>query len=164
MSRTPRPVRAVTGMNLTLWSCTLAVHDLGEALGFYRDVLGFEVRDDVESGKRRWVSVGPPTQPDVRILLEPPGADPGVSPADRRAIEDLTAKGLLGRLGRLVFVTDDCDAAFERIEGAGAEVMQEPIDQPGGVRDCAFLDPSGNMLRFAQPWPGSPGTRVAPAG
>lgn len=149
MSPTPRPARGVTGMNLKLSSCTLAVHDLGEALGFYRDVLGFEVRDDVESEGRRWVSVGPPSQPDVRILLESPGADPGVSPADRRAIEDLTAKGLLGRL---VFVTDDCDAAFEHIEAAGAEVMQEPINQPEGVRDCAFLDPSGNMLRFAQPW------------
>ncbi|MDP9863745.1 MULTISPECIES: VOC family protein [Streptosporangium] len=149
MSRTPRPVRSVTGMNLKLSSCTLAVHDVDEALGFYRDVLGFEVRDDVETEGTRWVRVGPPSQPDVQIRLGSPGADPGASPADRQAIEDLMAKGLLGRL---VFVTDNCDATFEHIEAAGAEVMQEPINQLDGVRDCAFLDPSGNMLRFTQPW------------
>ncbi|MBA9005797.1 catechol 2,3-dioxygenase-like lactoylglutathione lyase family enzyme [Actinomadura cellulosilytica] len=140
----------MTGMDLRLSSCALAVHDVDEALGFYRDVLGFEIRDDVAFEGTRRVGVGPPSQPDVQILLESPGADPDVPPADRRAIEDLMAKGLLGRL---VFVTDDCDAAFEHIEAAGAEVMQEPIDRPDGVRDCAFLDPSGNMLRFAQPWP-----------
>ncbi|MEO3785781.1 VOC family protein [Actinocorallia sp. B10E7] len=148
MNSASRPVRDVTGMNLKLSSCTLAVHDLDEALGFYLDVLGFEVRDDVESEGMRRVSVGPPPQPDVQILLESPGMDPGVPPADRQAIEGLMAKGLLGRL---VFVTDDCDAAFAHIEAAGAEVMQEPIDQPDGVRDCAFLDPSGNMLRFTRP-------------
>ncbi|MFG1956009.1 VOC family protein [Nonomuraea sp. NPDC049028] len=133
--------------DLQLSSCTLAVHDLSEALGFYRDVLGFEVRDDDGSEVMRWVSVGPPSQPDARIILESPGTDPGVSSADRQAIADLMAKGLLGRL---VFLTDNCDAIFERIEAAGAEVMQEPINQPDGVRDCVFLDPSGNMLRFTQ--------------
>ncbi|MFD1538020.1 VOC family protein [Nonomuraea guangzhouensis] len=106
-------------MRLKLSSYALAVHDVNEALGFYRDVLGFEVR---ELGGTRWVRVGPPSEPDVQIFLEAPGADPGVSPADRQAIEDLMAKGLLGRL---VFVTDDCDATFERIEAAGAEVIQE---------------------------------------
>ncbi|MFI7636157.1 VOC family protein [Nonomuraea sp. NPDC049400] len=135
-------------MDLKFSSCTLAVHDLGEALGFYRDVLGFETRDDDGSEGTRRVSIGPPSQPDVQIVLESPGADPGVSPADRQAIADLMDKGLLGRL---VFVTDSCDATFEHIEAAGAEVMQEPINQPDGVRDCAFLDPSGNMLRFIQP-------------
>ncbi|MEU8110517.1 VOC family protein [Nonomuraea muscovyensis] len=149
MSHTPRTVvRSVTGLNLKLSSCTLAVHDVDEALGFYLDVLGFEVRDDVEFEGMRWVSVGPPSQPDVQIFLESPGADPGVSPADRQAIEDLLATGLLGRLS---FVTDNCHATFEHLEAAGAEVMQEPINQPDGVRDCAFLDPSGNMLRFTQP-------------
>jgi predicted enzyme related to lactoylglutathione lyase len=138
----------VTVVNLQFSSCTLAVHDLAKALGFYRDVLGFTVRDDVEFRGRRRVSIGPPSQPDVQIVLEPPGTDPGVSPADRQAIEALMANGLLGRL---VFVTDNCDATFEHIEAAGAEVMQEPINQPDGVRDCAFLDPSGNMLRFTQP-------------
>ncbi|OUC95263.1 VOC family protein [Streptosporangium minutum] len=148
MSRTPRPARSASGTNLTLSSCTLAVHDVDEALAFYRDVLGFEIRDDIESEGMRWVRIGPPSQPDVRISLRSPGAAPGASPADRRMIEDLTAKGLLGRL---VFVTGNCDATFEHIEAAGAEVMQEPIDRPDGVRDCAFLDPSGNMLRFTQP-------------
>lgn len=140
----------MTSTDLKLAYCTLAVHNLNAALGFYRDVLGFEVRDDVEFERMRWVSVGPPSQSDVQIFLESPGADPGVSPADQQAIEDLMAKGLLGRL---VFVTGNCDAIFEHIEAAGAEVMQEPINQPDGVRDCAFLDPSGNMLRFTQPWP-----------
>lgn len=126
---------------IRFFSCTLAVHDLGSALGFYRDVLGFTVWSDGP------VSVGPPSQPDVRIVLEPPDADRGASPADRSAIEDLMSKALLNRL---VFATDDCDGTFERIEAAGAEVMQEPIDRPGGVRDCAFLDPSGNLLRFIQ--------------
>jgi predicted enzyme related to lactoylglutathione lyase len=135
-------------MNLMLWSCTVTVHDLNEALGFYRDVLGFEIRGNDEAEGMRWASAGPPSQPNVRILLRSPGADPGASPADRQAIEDLMAKGLLGH--RLVFVTDDCDATFEYIEAAGAEVMQEPIDRPDGVRDCAFFDPSGNMLRFTQ--------------
>ncbi|UUV34436.1 VOC family protein [Amycolatopsis roodepoortensis] len=126
-------------MELRFSSCTLVVHDVGSALGFYRDVLGFTVWDDGP------VSVGPPSQPDVRIVLEPPGR--GASSADRSAIEDLMAKALLSRL---VFATDDCDGIFERIEASGAEVMQEPIDRPGGVRDCAFLDPSGNLLRFIQ--------------
>ncbi|GAA3572477.1 VOC family protein [Nonomuraea rosea] len=133
----------MSSLNLQLSSCTLPVHDLHEALSFYRDVLGFEIRPDPESEGTRWVSVGSPSQPDVRIRLEPPGAHRDVSPADRQAIEGLP--------GRLVFVTDDCDAIFEHIEAAGADVMQEPIDQPDGIRDCAFLDPSGNMLRFTQP-------------
>lgn len=135
-------------MNLKLSSCTLPVHDLGEALAFYHDVLGFDVRGDVEPGGRRRVSVGPPSQPGVQVILEPPAAAPWASPADKQAIADLMAKGLLGCLA---FVTDDCDQTFERIEAAGAEVMQEPIDRSSGVRDCAFLDPSGNMLRFTQP-------------
>jgi predicted enzyme related to lactoylglutathione lyase len=135
-------------MDIRLSICTLAVHDLDAALAFYRDVLGFKIRDDVEFEGMRWVSVSPPSQPNMQIVLEPPGADRGATPADRHAIEDLMAKGLLGRL---VFVTDDCDATFEHIEAAGAEVMQEPINQPSGVRDCAFCDPSGNMLRFTQP-------------
>ncbi|MFD0737627.1 VOC family protein [Planotetraspora mira] len=135
-------------MNLKVSSCTLAVHDLDEALGFYRDVLGFEVRDDVEGEETRWMSVGLPSQPNMRIILKSPGADLGASPADRQAMEELMADGLLGHL---VFETDDCDATFQHIEAAGAEVMQEPINQPDGVRDCAFRDPSGNMLRFTQP-------------
>ncbi len=135
-------------MDLKLSYCTLAVHDHDKALAFYRDVLGFEVHNDIKFEGMRWVTVAPPSQPDVQIVLEPPCADPGVSPADRQAIAGLMAKGLLGRL---VFATDDCDATFEHIMAAGPEVMQEPIDQPYGVRDCAFRDPSGNMIRFAHP-------------
>ncbi|MCT2582288.1 VOC family protein [Actinophytocola sp. S1-96] len=135
-------------MNLKLSSWALAVHDLNEALGFYRDVLGFEVHADAESEATRRVSVGPRSQPDMQIFLQSPGTDPRVSPADRQMIEDLMANGLLGQ--RLVFLTDNCDTTFEHIEAAGAEVMQEPINQPDGARDCAFLDPSGNMLRFTQ--------------
>ncbi|MEU4722969.1 VOC family protein [Nonomuraea dietziae] len=138
----------MTSTDLKLSFCALAVHDLGEALAFYRDVLGFEVRDALESEGTRRVRVGPPAQPDVRIVLEVPSTDPGVPQADRQEIADLIPDGLLGCLG---FVTGNCDTTFEHIEAAGAEVVQEPINQPDGVRDCAFLDPSGNMLRFTQP-------------
>ncbi|MBV9382285.1 MAG: VOC family protein [Streptosporangiaceae bacterium] len=134
-------------MDLRLSHCTVAVHDVDAALAFYRDVLGFDVRNDVKFEGMRWVTVSPPAQPDVGIVLEPPAADPNASPADRQAVADLMAKGLLGRF---IFATDDCDATFEHIRASGAEVMQEPIDMPYGVRDCAFRDPSGNMIRFAQ--------------
>jgi catechol 2,3-dioxygenase-like lactoylglutathione lyase family enzyme len=135
-------------MDLKLSSWTLAVRDLHEALGFYLDVLGFEVRDDAEFEGIRRVSVGLPSQPDVQIFLESAGAEQGASPADRQAIDDLMTRGLLGRL---VFLTDDCDGTFTHIEAAGVDVMQEPTNQSDGVRDCAFFDPSGNTLRFTQP-------------
>ena len=106
------------------------------------------MRNDVAFEGMRWVTVGSPSQPDVDIVLEPPLADPNASPADREAMAELLAKGMLRAV---IFRTDDCDATFERIRAAGAEVLQEPIDQPYGVRDCAFRDPSGNMLRFNQP-------------
>ncbi|GAA2734238.1 VOC family protein [Actinocorallia aurantiaca] len=133
-----RPIRA-TGMSLRLSSCALAVDDLDQTLAFYRDVLGFEVNDDAASREEPCRAVAPPQQPDMRILLVPRPTDP---PTGRwTAADDLVR--------RLVFATDDCDAVFERLEAAGAEVMQEPIDRPG-IRDCAFLDPSGNLLRFTQ--------------
>jgi predicted enzyme related to lactoylglutathione lyase len=135
-------------MDIKLSHCFIAVHDHDKALGFYRDVLGLEVRTDVAFEGMRWVTLSPPAQPDVEIVLEPPTADPNASPADRQAMTELLAKGLLRGV---IFATDDCDATFERIRAAGAEVMQEPIDQPYGVRDCAFRDPSGNLLRFTQP-------------
>lgn len=136
-------------MNITLSICSVAVDDHEKALAFYRDVLGFEVRNDVSFEGMRWVTVGPPAQPDVEIVLYPPDANPGATPADKEAIADLMAKGLLGQL---VFATDDCDATFDHIQSSGAaEVMQEPMDMPYGVRDCAFRDPAGNMVRFAQP-------------
>jgi predicted enzyme related to lactoylglutathione lyase len=135
-------------MDIKLSTCFLAVDDHDTALAFYRDVLGLEVRNDVSFEGMRWVSVGAPSQPDVDIVLEPPLADPNASPADKQVMAELLAKGLLRGV---IFSTEDCDATFERISAAGAEVLQEPFDQPYGVRDCAFRDPSGNMLRFNQP-------------
>ncbi|MFI1649256.1 VOC family protein [Streptomyces avidinii] len=135
-------------MNINLSQCFIAVDDHDKALAFYRDVLGLEVRNDVGFEGMRWVTVASPTQPDVEIVLEPPLADPNASPADRQAMAELLAKGMLRGV---IFSTDDVDATFERIRAAGGEVLQEPVDQPYGVRDCAFRDPAGNMLRFNQP-------------
>jgi predicted enzyme related to lactoylglutathione lyase len=135
-------------MDLRVHYTFLPVDDHDVALAFYRDVLGLEVRQDVKAEGMRWVTMGTKSQPEVNIVLEPPDANPDASPADKQAIADLMAKGVYGRL---VFLTDNCDATFERISEAGADVVQEPIDQPYGVRDCAFRDPSGNMLRFNQP-------------
>ena len=135
-------------MDITLSQCFIAVSDPDEALAFYRDVLGFEVRNDVGFEGMRWITVGSPSQPDVDIVLEPPLADPGASPEDRQTMAELLAKG---HLRGVIFRADDVDAVFERIRAAGADVLQEPMDQPYGVRDCAFRDPSGNMLRFNQP-------------
>ncbi|MGK5548532.1 VOC family protein [Streptomyces sp. URMC 127] len=134
-------------MDIKLSQCFIAVDDHDKALAFYRDVLGFEVRNDVGFEGMRWVTVGAPSQPDVEIVLEPPAANPNASPADKQAMAELLAKGMLRGV---IFSTDDCDAVFERIRASGADVLQEPIDQPYGVRDCAFRDPAGNMLRFAQ--------------
>ncbi|GAA2417540.1 VOC family protein [Streptomyces glaucosporus] len=134
-------------MGIKLSQCFIAVDDHDQALAFYRDALGLEVRNDVEFEGMRWVTVGAPSQPDVDIVLEPPVADPNASPADKQAMAELLAKGLLRGV---IFSTDDCDATFERVLAAGGGVLQEPVDQPYGVRDCAFRDPSGNMLRFVQ--------------
>ena len=135
-------------MTINISQCFIAVDDHDKAIAFYRDVLGLEVRNDVGYEGMRWVTVGAPSQPDVNIVLEPPVADPNASDADKRAAAELMAKGLLRGV---IFTTDNCDATFEKIRAAGGEVLQEPIDMPYGVRDCAFRDPSGNMLRFAQP-------------
>jgi predicted enzyme related to lactoylglutathione lyase len=134
-------------MDIELSQCFIAVDDHDKALAFYRDVLGLEVRNDVGFEGMRGVTVGAPSQPGVSIVLEPPVADPNASAADKEAAAQLLAKGLLRGV---IFSTSDCDATFERISAAGAEVLQEPNDQPYGVRDCAFRDPSGNMLRFSQ--------------
>jgi uncharacterized glyoxalase superfamily protein PhnB len=134
-------------MNISIHYAFLPHTDAEAALGFYRDALGFEVRNDVTFEGMRWVTVGSPSQPGVEIVLEPPVADPGASSTDKEAAAELLAKGLLRGVN---FRTDDCDATFERIRAAGAEVLQEPMDMPYGVRDCAFRDPAGNMLRFSQ--------------
>ncbi|WP_435974833.1 VOC family protein [Streptomyces sp. Qhu_M48] len=135
-------------MNVKLSQCFIAVDDHDKALAFYRDALGLEVRNDVGFEGMRWVTVGSPAQPDVEIVLEPPLADPNASPADRQAVAELLAKGMLRGV---IFSTEDVDATFEQVRTAGGEVLQEPVDQPYGVRDCAFRDPAGNMLRFTQP-------------
>jgi predicted enzyme related to lactoylglutathione lyase len=136
------------GMEIKLSNCFIAVDDHDKALAFYHGVLGLEIRNDVSYEGMRWTTVGPPSQPDVNIVLEPPLADPGASAADRQAMAELLAKG---HLRAVIFTTDDCDATFEHIRASGtAEVLQEPIDQPYGVRDCAFRDPAGNLIRFNQ--------------
>ncbi|MEU9641958.1 VOC family protein [Streptomyces sp. NPDC048188] len=135
-------------MDINLSQCFVAVDDHDKALVFYRDVLGLEVRNDVGFEGMRWVTVGSPAQPDVDIVLEPPLADPNASAADKEAMAALLAKG---HLRGVILSTDDVDATFEHLRAAGAEVLQEPVDQPYGVRDCAFRDPAGNMIRFHQP-------------
>ncbi|MCC9309800.1 VOC family protein [Kitasatospora sp. RB6PN24] len=135
-------------MDLKLAQCFIAVDDHEKALAFYRDVLGLEVRNDIAFEGMRWVTVASPDQPDVEIVLEPPVADPHATEDDRQAAAELMAKG---QLRGVIFRTDDCDALFEKIRASGAEVLQEPMDQPYGVRDFAFRDPAGNMLRFNQP-------------
>jgi catechol 2,3-dioxygenase-like lactoylglutathione lyase family enzyme len=131
-------------MELTLSHTFLEVQDQDEALAFYRDVLGLELRNDATFEGFRWLTVGPKNQPEVEIVLSPVGM---ARPADEPVLKELLAKGSL--LG-VIFTTDDVDATFERLRAAGAEVLQEPIDQPYGVRDCSFRDPSGNPLRFNQ--------------
>jgi predicted enzyme related to lactoylglutathione lyase len=135
-------------MDIKVSTCFIPVDDHDKAIAFYRDALGLEVRNDVAFEGMRWVSVGAPSQPDVEIVLEPPVADPGASDGDKTAAAELLAKGLLRGV---IFRTDDVDATFERVRAAGGEVLQEPMDMPYGVRDCAFRDPAGNMLRFSQP-------------
>ncbi|GAA2117556.1 VOC family protein [Kitasatospora saccharophila] len=135
-------------MDIKLSQCFIAVDDHDAALGFYRDALGLEVRNDIGFEGMRWVTLGSTAQPEVEVVLEPPVADPGATDADRQAAAELLAKGLLRAVN---FRTPDCDATFEKIRATGADVLQEPMDQPYGVRDCAFRDPAGNMVRFAQP-------------
>jgi len=134
-------------MDLKLSHCFISVDDHDKALAFYQDVLGLEVRNDVKYEGMRWITVGAPSQPEVGIVLEPPGMDPNATAEDRRAMAELLAKGLLRGVN---FTTDDCDALFERVSASGAEVLQEPMDQPYGMRDCAFRDPAGNALRFIE--------------
>lgn len=132
-------------MNLTIHWTFLPHTDAEASLGFYRDLLGFEVRNDVGYSGMRWLTVGPPNQPDTAIVLEPPAADPGITDAERTMITQMMAKGTYARV---VLAAQDVDAVFEHLAGAGAEVVQEPTDQPFGVRDCAFRDPAGNLVRI----------------
>lgn len=132
-------------MNISLQYSHITVNDLDESLAFYRDVLGLEVRNDVGSDGQRWVTLGSAAQPDLELVLSVPHA--GRSKDDGDALQQLLVKGVLPNI---VFRTDDLDATFEKVRASGAEVLQEPIAQPWGPRDCAFRDPSGNMVRFNQ--------------
>jgi len=132
-------------MDLSLSHCFVTVHDPDLALAFYRDVLGLELRNDVSSDGFRWLTLTTPSQPDVEIVLTEPHA--GRPPADGDALMALLTKG---SLNGLIFRTTDLDATFEKVRASGADVLQEPSDQPWGVRDCAVRDPSGNMIRIAQ--------------
>jgi catechol 2,3-dioxygenase-like lactoylglutathione lyase family enzyme len=134
-------------MSFTIHTTVLPHADPDASLSFYRDSLGFEVRSDVGHGTMRWITVGPPEQPDTSILLAPPGADPGVSDEERRTIAEMMAKGTYGWI---MLATSDLDVDFEKVRGSGAEVVQEPVDQPYGVRDCAFRDPAGNLVRIQE--------------
>ncbi|AGB23806.1 hypothetical protein Mycsm_03512 [Mycobacterium sp. JS623] len=134
-------------MNLTIHSSMLPLDDPEESLAFYRDTLGFEVRLDVGNGKMRWITVGPPDQPDTNVVLYPPTATPGLTDDERRVISEMMAKGTFGTL---LLATKDLDSTFEQIQAGDVEVVQEPTEQPYGVRDCALRDPAGNMVRIQE--------------
>ncbi|KHL11129.1 putative glyoxalase superfamily protein PhnB [Mumia flava] len=134
-------------MDITIQYAFLPHTDADAALEFYRDTLGFEVRNDVGYDGMRWITVGPPNQPGTSIVLHPPAADPGITDEERKTILELMAKG---SYGALTLATPDLDAVFERVQAGNGEVVQEPTDQPYGVRDCAFRDPSGNLIRIDQ--------------
>jgi predicted enzyme related to lactoylglutathione lyase len=141
-------------MDITIHSSMLPHLDPEASLAFYRDVLGFEVRLDVGQGPMRWITVGPPDQPDTNIVLTPPAVDPGITEEERQTIREMMAKGTFGLL---VLATDDLDAAFERVQSnldkvqaTGGEIVQEPIEQPYGVRDCGLRDPAGNMVKIQE--------------
>ena len=137
----------MTGMDISIHTTVLPHEDPEASLAFYRDVLGFEVRTDVGSGTMRWITVGPPGQPETSILLAPPGADPGITDDERRTIAEMMAKGTYGWI---LLATPDLDGTFERIQASDAEVVQEPTQQPYGARDCAFRDPAGNQIRIQE--------------
>lgn len=134
-------------MNITIHYAFLPHTDAEAALSFYRDLLGFEVRQDVGYEDMRWITVGPAGQPETAIVLHPPAVDPGITPEEKEVVLTLIAKGVYGAV---TLASDDLDGLFERLQAAGAEVVQEPIDQDYGVRDCAFRDPAGNLVRVNQ--------------
>lgn len=132
-------------MTIELQYCHVTVNNVDESLGFYRDALGLEVQNDVGSGGFRWVTLGSPDQPGLGIVLSEPHA--GRSQADGDTLQELLTKGVLPMI---MFRVDDLDGVFEKVRASGAEVLQEPMDQPWGPRDSAFRDPSGNMVRISQ--------------
>jgi uncharacterized glyoxalase superfamily protein PhnB len=134
-------------MNINIYSAFLPHDDRDAAVAFYCDALGFELRGDVGYNGMHWLTVGPPNQPDVNIVLFPPGADPGVTDDERRTVSEMMAKGTYAMV---TLATEDLDGVFEKLQATDAEVMQEPTDQPYGIRDCAFRDPAGNTVRINQ--------------
>jgi catechol 2,3-dioxygenase-like lactoylglutathione lyase family enzyme len=132
-------------MDITIHQAFLPHNDAAESLAFYRDTLGFEVRGDVEYEGLHWITVGPAGQPDTSIVLTPPAIDPGITDDERRTVTEMMAKGTYAGIN---LATKDLDGTFERLQTGDAEVVQEPTDQPWGVRDCAFRDPAGNMIRI----------------
>ena len=134
-------------MDLTIYQAFLPHDDAKASLGFYRDLLGFEVRNDVEYGGLHWLTVGPAGQPGTSIVLHPPAVDPGITDDERRTIAEMMAKGTYASIN---LATADLDDTFERLQAGDAEVVQEPIDQPYGIRDCAFRDPAGNLIRIQE--------------
>ena len=132
-------------MDITIHQTYLPHLDAEDSLAFYRDTLGFEVRNEVEYGGLHWLTVGPTDQPDVAIVLHPPFAVPGITVEERRTVEEMMAKGTYAGIN---LATTDLDRTFEKLQAGDAEVVQEPTDQPWGVRDCAFRDPAGSMIRI----------------
>jgi catechol 2,3-dioxygenase-like lactoylglutathione lyase family enzyme len=134
-------------MDISIHSSFLPHSDAEASLAFYRDVLGFEVRNDVGYNGLRWITVGPTGQPGTSIVLYPPQAAPGVTDDEKRTIAEMMAKGTFGMI---LFATPDLAATFDKLQASDADIVQEPIDQPYGVRDCAVRDPAGNMIRIQQ--------------
>jgi len=134
-------------MNITIHASFLPHDDPDASLAFYRDTLGFEVRNDVEYSGLHWITVGPADQPDTSIVLYPPTATPGITDDERSTIAEMMAKGTFATVN---LATTDLDGTFERLQTGDAEVVQEPTNQPYGVRDCAFRDPAGNLIRIQE--------------
>jgi catechol 2,3-dioxygenase-like lactoylglutathione lyase family enzyme len=134
-------------MDITIHQTMLPHDDTEASLAFYRDTLGFEVRNDVEYGGMHWLTLGPPDQPGTSIVLYPLAAAPGVTDDERRTIAEMMAKGTFASIN---LATTDVDGAFEQLQAGDAEVVQEPTDQPYGVRDCAFRDPAGTLIRIQE--------------
>ena len=137
----------MTPMDITIHQTYLPHNDPDASLAFYRDTLGFEVLNDVEYGGMHWITVAPADRSGPSIVLHPPAADPGITDDERRTIEEMMAKGTYAGIN---LATKDLDGTFEQLQASDAEVVQEPTEQPYGVRDCAFRDPAGNMIRIQE--------------
>jgi uncharacterized glyoxalase superfamily protein PhnB len=134
-------------MDITIHTAYLPHNDPAASLAFYRDTLGFEVRNDVGYNGMHWITVGPTDQPSTSIVLHPPAVDPGITEDERRTIVEMMAKGTFAAMN---LATKDLDGTFDQLQASGAEVVQEPTEQPYGIRDCAFRDPAGNLIRIQE--------------